>query len=130
MDRKQLRIGNAICYECTIHIVYELHTDKVLHFWRGVDPHFSRYESIEGFPLDDERLRKLGFEHLEKGPYRDQDACVLGTDANRIVYSAKKIFKPLEDGFLIIAENITDIHQLQNIYFMMRGEELDIENIY
>lgn len=128
MDKRELRIGNIICYELTFHIVRELHGDKILHTWmEGPSNYFNSYDEVEAFPIVIAKLMEIGFVELsgKDKPYRDERAWVHGEDAGRIIFSANKIFKPLDNGFLTIGP-CEHFHQLQNIYYALKQEELKL----
>lgn len=134
MDKSELRIGNVVSYEATAHIVRELHGDKILHTWAktGGDRYYSTYEECEGFPITIEILDKFGFKEISNPPYKDRRGFQIGEDAARFIWCAGDVFKPLPDGFVTLNKKtvlnafggVEFVHQLQNIYYSLTGEEL------
>ncbi len=127
IKKNELMVGSIVEYEMSYHIVREIHGDKVLHSWlEGPDNYFSAYETISGFPITPEFLSLHGFIALPKGPYTDKTAWVVGEDANRLVWSAGHLFKPLPDGFIRISQHVEHIHQFQMLFWALFNEHLPI----
>lgn len=114
----ELRIGNYINYEQTTHVIAELHSDKVLHFWEQCtsDRYFSEYQSIKGIKLSKQWLLKLGFELDEEGT----------------AFFHQRTGFPLTKQFTMYAGSYIEwvkidyVHQLQNLHFALKGKELQL----
>ena len=121
---QDLRIGNYINYECTTHVVAELHEDKLIHHWWNFvsDGYVTRYNQILSIPLTRTELERLGFEEKEEGYFADSNFFLaeIGEDfwfcemkgENKVVRYAKVDF----------------VHELQNIYYFFTKQELNYVN--
>lgn len=134
MDSKQLRIGNLLKYEDEVAPVnavwsngnFELHSD-ILQFWlieKGD-------ELCDGVPITGEWLLKLGLEYTKGGGYDlghkyskkympvlvEHEFSVEMIDYNTAVW--------LEGNNAHVL--IHYVHQLQNLYFALTGEELEVK---
>lgn len=77
-------------------------------------------EVLKGIPLTSEILEKSGFVNIEKGGW-------LSRMPNGIVkYRITGTFYEVMIGEIIFS-HIKHLHQLQNLYFALTGEELKIE---
>lgn len=124
MKANELRIGNLFqdkkgtrltSFGCTP----DDDTDK-FNVWYGNELGFYLPEKeIEGIPLTEERLIKFGFEKVEFDG--------ITTYGNKIFY----IEKEYKGNFYIVLQGkkiaLTYVHQLQNLYFVLTGEELEIK---
>jgi hypothetical protein len=123
MDTKELRINNLINYDGkTIKVsgiigntIYHSSYDKDGHFF---DSNIGDYKPFQPISLTEEWLVRLGFEyHRESGLYNKSGYDVMITSNGIDFYLG-------EYGSWY--KNITTIHQLQNLYFALTGEELTI----
>lgn len=119
---QDLRIGNFINYENTIHIVTELHQEKVIHHWIGSsnDGYVTRYNQILSLPLTIREVENFGFmedfERLKnvKGYFNNQGY----------------FLEENNNGFALFRFDLTKIvdvdfvHELQNIYFDLTKRHL------
>lgn len=135
MNAKELRIGNLIDFEGQIETVYQIRNSGV-DFFRGTTRTgviFQSYvwEAINVIPLTEEWLLKFGFKLFSTGSYcksliTDEDAYL----ALDLKYNYGFCWLNIKYG---LTENTTKIHcnsvhQLQNLYFALTGEELTIKN--
>lgn len=124
MEKTQLRIDNIVAFEATAHIVNELHGDKVLHTWlKGPDRHWDGYDAIEGFPLTEEWLKKFGFLENDADEFSDKTSSLI------ILRDKGEFFKYdicADPHYNSIGILVQHIHQLQNLYFALTGEELKL----
>lgn len=76
-----------------------------------------------GIPITEELLLKFGFEKKDKGYFKDDFFCYL-------VYGGGSGWKTwvnmVKDDFTLAL--VGQVHQLQNLYFALAGEELTITN--
>lgn len=85
------------------------------------------YDEIEPIPLTDKLMRKCGFAKQEKY------GCYVSTDCENVeVVIAKKLL--YTDAYIVVNDYRTQpcihcryLHELQNCYFAITGEELDIK---
>lgn len=113
MKANELRIGNLIYGGGQIRKVTEIKNDGCIT--EPIDdykPDFSK--GINPIPLTEEWLVRFGFDQLESGTYICPNQIVLRKDIKGYLY---EIFKGKETL-------VKHVHQLQNLYFALTGEEL------
>ena len=86
------------------------------------DPHYERIETLEPISLTEEWLLKLGFKKQ-----------MAWTFYIPIIGNMKLVYYLGEKGWSIGNKEYSDheckyVHQLQNLYFALTGEELTIKN--
>lgn len=130
MEVKELRIGNLIQLyrkpedqEKTAHIVFDVYRDNE-NYYVGLEDGFyvNIDKGIEPIPITEKWLDRLGFEY--------GDICDLGVRSNgQITYSFGTAYMcdMFETGCGFKAK-CEYVHQLQNLYFALTGEELEIKN--
>jgi hypothetical protein len=120
MEAKDLRIGNLIYQFDTVENV-------TVDTFNALDDGFSK-DSFEPIPLTEEWLVKFGFECIEKDVPCLRDRTMSRFFLNNFnieILSDGQIYqKHFESTELI---NCDYIHQLQNLYFALTGEELTIK---
>ena len=85
--------------------------------WVQGNANVEKYDSFDPVPLTDEWLIKLGFKYLS------EHLCWNKNEHDVSFYSSGVIeFIPFGDDCYPV--HIKYVHQLQNIYFALRGEEL------
>lgn len=114
MNPRELRIGNIIKIKDSEIIVSGINERGISP--RGID--FIDARNFEGVPLTEEWLTKFSF-RLFCGSYEKEDV---------------KIFDLADGGFILedrsgasIGKPFRYVHQLQNLYFEITGEELTIQ---
>jgi len=120
MKAAELRIGNYVNAEHKMYGEKYIVVESV--GFDSINISFRRYliENIEPIPLTEEWLLRFGFEELKNKFYTK----------GRMSYHAKYGWKILEkwvSGWLGVQE-IKYVHQLQNLYFALSGEELTLNN--
>jgi hypothetical protein len=136
MKVQDLRIGNYIIYEATTHIVSAIGRSGVYSWWvkdgepvieyyvkdaggvQVVNPYFDQISNYEPIPITEEWLLKFGFEK--------------SFDTN---FTLEFLHHELEInisgyGTWLNTQDIVSVkyvHQLQNLYFALTGEELTIK---
>lgn len=125
MKSNEIRVGNIICFEATAHVVREIHREIVLHTWApsGGARYYSPYEEIDGFPLMLDWIPKLGFILREKVWVFQPPLENIGW---RLSPSIVEDVWTLSRGDNEIAL-VRYIHEVQNIYFALTGEEIKID---
>lgn len=128
MKASELRIGNLIMWDSEktqIEIISEISKGAI-----GLesDTDFDTLTPIGLFKpiwLTEEWLMKLGFEKLDE----NTAGCIWVIVRNDIVFDDLKItqwYKPNRPKFERRHFGIKYVHQLQNLYFALTGEELEI----
>lgn len=124
MEAKELRIGNYIDYEKTTHIIQSLEAYSCVSNWIGENempsPYDHYYEEIDGIKLTQLLLLKLGFEKIGIN-YRK-------IDNKGFEFCLWKKWDSDTFGIRVFTfiKNIEYVHQLQNLYFALTGEELKL----
>lgn len=129
IPKEHLRIGNLVMYEQTYHVVKELHGSIVLHVWQDADRHYGLYETIEPIPLTEDWLEQFGFFSKYKSVHMRWN--ILGFDINQKSDEDDEGGKiPQEQVFYYYPSNLEVkwVHQLQNLYFSVMGEELKLKD--
>lgn len=143
MKAEELRIGNYIIYEATTHIVSAIGRSGIYSWWvkdgepvieyclkyaGGVqveDPYFDQINNYEPMLITEEWLLKLGFEKSTL----DEDNTWLNLRYRYLNFSSdesvefKKVYLTV-NKMDIICEHV---HELQNLYFALTGEELTLK---
>ena len=128
LKASELRIGNYIklMFNYEDYEPLQVTLDDLV----GVDKKQADYEPL---PLTEDWLYKFGFENIDKG---DNDY-ITYTDPNHDYYLQIDVRR--KDGKYSILDNSFDdlrdfsmvdimyVHQLQNLYFVLTGEELKIK---
>lgn len=131
MEARQLRIGNLV-HRFDIgdgsqrtERVLELNSDKAL--CSGPFPVLMLYEDLQPIPLTEEWLLKFEF---EKQSFTISDSKVYEHNSKiRIFHRRDETFALSKDGMqsYVIKSDIKYVHQLQNLYFALTGEELTLK---
>lgn len=128
MKAEELRIGNWISVPDSFKpirhntAVRDIHKDGINKHWGGEAIYF--YNLVQPIPLNEEWLLKFGFEQecIDDYIIDLKDGCQLSVDIkNKKVYIGESV----EWGCPRI--NYNYVHQLQNLYFALTGEELTIK---
>ena len=117
MKASDLRIGNLV-----YNVLKEVITVDSI---RDAGVNGYSIETIKPIPLTEEWLLKFGFDK-----YRTDKAINYKKGLLRFTFANKGVFKG--KNFLMIAniinyKNINHVHQLQNLYFALTGEELKLK---
>ena len=135
MQANELRIGNLVNLGNRIAKVIEIgHLSCVVVDLEETQDTIEDYERTKPIQLTEEWLVKFGFRNLDKG---DNDY-ITYTDPNHNYYLQIDVRR--KDGKYIILDNSFDdlrafsmvdimyVHQLQNLYFILTGEELTFKS--
>ena len=127
MEAKELRLGNLISVyrkptdkelsHYAVQEIYEWENDE--NYYVVIDDTFSvNIETgIIPIPLTEDWLLKFGFKGWDLGKYT-----LILTNGNFFDFQHGLESTP-------IAKNIKHVHQLQNLYFALTGEELTIKEV-
>jgi len=134
INPKELRIGNFVYVEkYKSKEQYITDVGSVGHW--GIDGMATHSQDIEGdecwpIPLTDDRLLKFGFE-------QDRARLVLKTPLLQKCYFASSPYVGIIDGTtsiylyhidgMAIGKPINFVHQLQNLFYCLTGQELDVK---
>ena len=139
MEPQDLRIGNYVYYEHTTHIVSGVHGNKVYSWWvkdgepvieyeakdisgtQVENPYMDVVSQYEPIPLTEEWLLKFEFWTSDWDVHSTLRKQVLDSS---LVYD--KDNKTFDLGDLLNIK-IEYVHQLQNLYFVLTGEELKLK---
>ena len=130
IDPKELRIGNIINSQGFAMVVFRIEEDKILY--RELKPKTTlRHPSDIGanpIPLTNEILLKTGFKYNET----DEEYTIGSIDFESAQEDADRYFslwsENKEDFECYFSDiPIKSVHQLQNLYFALTGEELEIK---
>lgn len=135
IDKRELRIGNKVGspkHDLSVATIQGMATNNIVMLEEVKTYDF--FSEIEPIPLSDEWLRKFGFTTLDA----ESDIVVWGMDDNSngeefsIITDGLDAPKPIvyyfeyDLGYRDVRKEIKFIHQLQNLYFALTGEELTI----
>ena len=121
----ELRIENWIIIDGVVQKVDRIGQDPLLES-NGIELFYiNRYRVDECFPipLTPEILVKAGFECSSKGFWIHPNWYNLSLKYMRGTHALRCNFMD------IVANNIDYLHQLQNLYFALTGQELPINNL-
>ena len=138
MKASDLRIGNYVYYEHTTHIVSGIHGNKVYSWWvkdgepvieyeakdisgtQVENPYMDVVSQYEPIPLTEGLLKEFGFDMKDKnrldwvkGAFNLERS---NEDDSKFCFEVYSHYIPLDY-----------IHQLQNLYFALTGEELKLK---
>lgn len=125
MKSSDLRIGNWYIENGEYKSIFSIDKDSINGSFYG-DDSATYLDSVKPIPLTPEILEKAGFENKSRttdyyfeGKYR---AIIIGG-------TMKTLFPSIhgECGLEPYGEEIKYLHQLQNLYFALTGEEIEIE---
>jgi len=128
MKANELRIGNFINYEQTTHVILTVSTTEADEYaysrWieeKGAEFYFHTLDIINPIHLTEEWLIKFGFEKVGSNY---QKAWLLLHGNIKTGTMDFLLNEPITGKYK--ATVLQYVHQLQNIYFCLTGEELTI----
>ena len=122
MNVNELRIGNLLDYNGKIVKVNTLAIDfhgnqTILASKENFLWNVSKIDGIKPIPITEECLLKFGFVKGKYGFFEPKKRLLVEDLGNSIIYDNK-----------LLNTKIKHVHQLQNLYFALTGEELIINN--
>ena len=118
MKANELRIGNWVKYEGRHFQMYVIAKDlpflDTMEFGDGV----VEWKDIEPIPLTEEWLIKFGFE--KGGNWFDEGGMIE-------LKEKEDAYVMLEDSYYHCSQDLFYVHQLQNLYFALTGQELQAD---
>ena len=126
MKANELRIGNIVQLDGEIGYVKSIYSKYFqVDDARCCSMGYSVKEKFEPVPLTEEWLIKFGFEKSKQ----PNGTIFYGN----LSFGMRVTGHPYDDGFLLFGHesnvDIKYVHQLQNLYFALRGKELETKNI-
>lgn len=124
LTKKDLRIGNYINYECTTHVVSELHENKLIHHWLGYEGegYVTTYDHILSIPVSKKELEKFGFvEDVENEKIYRIESSTLFIEEKKGEFFLCKID---ENNITIVISSLDLVHEFQNLFFDLTKIEL------
>jgi hypothetical protein len=124
MKANELRIGNWLNHDGIFRQVSSLHSDNTLRFKDGessIGCFKATRSAINPIPLTEEILLKCGFDKREDGDFNLFNASEVDVVINKDLGFWKC------DGICFSVNALNYLHQLQNLYFALTNEELNIE---
>lgn len=136
MNPTELRLGNFIDYEATTHMITGLGESTCNSKWLGYpeDIYLHSYSELKPIVLTEEWLVKFGFELKAKefNFWGKNGWHISNTNGSFQKDTGDVIVQ--EEWYLFIADKpvhmlpkIQYVHQLQNLYFSLTGEELTLK---
>ena len=127
MKTNELRIGTYVATE-GIDFVEVSKIDEDFGICYKIPQEFGQfypYKEVEPIPLTEEWMMRFGFDKVlprnDKMYYRLNDDFVI--EENNVFLLGDDAFEMLK-----LRRKIKYVHQLQNLYFALTGEELTIDN--
>jgi hypothetical protein len=124
----ELRIGNYVLADQTMQRVSMINgtssSATVLSDAEGAETQTSeqhRFESLQPILLNDTILRQCNFVYHD---YFKFWQLVSGTEGSRSEMDIDRDYNILDFMRKPVVKNVASLHQLQNIYFMLKGKEL------
>jgi hypothetical protein len=125
MKANELRIGNKVSFEGSIVTVNTISDDEVT-FSDYASFYYPQIEDISGIELTEEWLVRFGFSEYDQ--MGDNYFFAFEKDDN-FEFNLCLNFNDLQVSFYSLnwerAFKIKSVHQLQNLYFALTGEELE-----
>lgn len=133
MEAKELRIGNWVLAKEKMTEVGDILYDGINMDWNHeLSTVEFRWKDIKGIPLTPELLEKVGFEYTNDpnfDKYANAKMYFKGSvqigcreKENNLIWRHVAYFY----GYPITTNSVMHLHQLQNLYFALTGEELEI----
>lgn len=138
IKENELRIGNLVTHlgkdwSYRNHLTVpnkDFNFEWDSHDWYALGESTLFLESIEPIKLTTEWLEKFGFKGYSEGAYYyhkkdidDEDFLVIGSDNMCSINNISHI--SYHDDNIIFLRKIDNVHQLQNLWFSLKGEELE-----
>lgn len=128
----ELRIGNCILVQDKLQRIAALNSKADLPNQSFVEVQNNTvedrtrypFESIQPVPMSDEVLRQCGFVYRD---YFKFWQLVSGVGDNRSEMDIDRDYNILDFMRKPVVKEVSSLHQLQNIYFMLKGKELNFQ---
>lgn len=122
---KDLRVGNYVNYNNTVHIVNEIQKNTIKISWidsKNIkeDEFDCLYKNILSLPLTNKEIEKFGYIKDDNNLIENRDLYINNSDYI-IENNNGTIWLCNQFGRIAIIEYV---HELQNLYFSLKNEEL------
>ncbi len=126
MKANELRIGNLVCYseDNTIFKIYAIERDG-FSVENQIEATWIECGEFKPIQLTEEWLLKFGFVKSKVSSQFDKEKLTIQI-ANELEYHKKG--RVYFNSWAILEESIKYVHQLQNLYFALTGEELTFKS--
>lgn len=132
MEVNELRIGNYVSFNDVWCKVIGIDKDRVLVEYHNGETDYCYIDYIEPIELTEDVLLKIGFEKVYTVPHNRLRLCVKnGNEITRISYDF--LFDDITrleimgNGDSLNKRNIKYLHELQNSYYCLTNQELEIK---
>lgn len=128
MKIDELRIGNYVNIEGDVVKVKEIY-EKSIHYANGEYESYATEDFMQPIELTEEVLLKIGFVKENEVNRMYNNCCVVSYYINKF-YKELVIEVRRENGFYknnMVHYDIKYLHELQNTYYLLTGEELEVE---
>lgn len=124
MKANELRIGNSVHFSGEVIRVELIDTCEV---WFG-ERQEADLDECSGIPLTEEWLLKFGFEKNDNKSFSDAFLFIMVGGSKLHINPDNGVVWIVRDGNIFNnPQLIRFVHQLQNLYFALTGEELEIK---
>ena len=123
MKANELRIGNLVYSKETNQIQKITGLTDENPFINAITFDYINYDEIEAIPITEEWLLKFGF---------DKSCMFYRLESEKFYFSYNSMHPKFEiqynsrDGHILFPVDLTYLHQLQNLYFALTNEELEM----
>lgn len=127
MNTNELRIGNLVNISEEDKVITGIMKGGVYFGEHGFCANIIDF--IQPIPLTEEWLLKFGFEHhkADKSDVYKLNKFIYAVYVNEGKFKGKRFFNVLNISFKDF-ERLKYVHQLQNLYFALTGEELKLKD--
>ena len=125
MNPKELRIGNFLTVSNNVLAISEIKKDCFCFCQQYIDEWeflFNDYD-VQPIQITEDWLKRFGFNGVENDHIKCKNIHLSYSSVfNRVFISDED-----DDPQTVVGVNIKYVHQLQNLYFALTGEELEIK---
>jgi hypothetical protein len=128
----QLRKGNCLMLENELSYVSQILWDRVevvIHKDNEKIYRESKYEDIQAIALTTDILFACGFEKKERFHFSDVFTSKKEDFIINQLRDTCEISFGLKGSFAIVSNRTLALHELQNLYFFLTGEEITIQSL-
>ena len=127
---QQLRKGNCVCLESELCYVSQILWDRVeVAFVKHNEKTYRecKYEELEAIALTPDILLACGFQKKDRFHFSD---VFTSKEEDFIINQLRgscEISFGLKGSFAIVSNRMLPLHELQNLYYALTGEEISLE---
>lgn len=120
MNANELRIGSYVMHRDNMVVVTEIKQEHIKYKKVFNDGDWDYLSNIHPIPLTEEMLLKCGFEHNYNAYYGPKN----NKEFNLKIAEHDGVYQIAITAYFIL--EVKFIHQLQNLYFVLTGKELEV----